>query len=193
MSRSLIAVLVVAGLVVGAFLLISLPRAIRYLLGNNLDLIVAEAEGIDGVVVLDAGGNQDIMLEDIWLELEIDGVPVSFSQVTWNSFHQTDHLAVYRIGEWGFKLRGYRAPNLGPGKPARDASMWGTRLSLGRDGDWCPPTGGPVGNIPEFVRRLPELIKDIAAIPEGPPGVYLGRGPGTNALYHLWVYRVRRE
>ena len=97
MRRTWIALLVVAGLVVVAVLLVGLSRGIRYVLGNSLDMIVAEAEGIEGVVVLDVGGNQDITLEDIWIELEIDGVPVGFSQVTWSSFHDTDHIGVYRI------------------------------------------------------------------------------------------------
>ena len=156
------------------------------------------ATAIDGVKVLEVDGNHDTTLESIWLDMEYRGERLYFGNVTPASFSDVPHLGVAQIGPWVFTVRGYVA---GKEPVEEHCRSVGGGLDFGSEGDVGARLEPPIRSIPEFLRRLPEMRRIVATLPDEPPGERIGTdehrvivtATGELKTTPLWVWAYRER
>jgi hypothetical protein len=156
---------------------------------------------VSGATVHEVDGVDDFGLENIWLDLEYRGERFRFCDVTTDSFEETGHLRVSRVGLSQFRVYGFER---GREPPPRETladhcyTMGGT-LDFGPQGDVGASLSPPIRSIPAFLARLSEVRRIVEGVPVEHPGICIGEdehvvdiiATGKKKVTPLWCWAVR--
>jgi hypothetical protein len=127
-------------------------------------------EAIDGVVSVEAGGNEDVTLEDIWAKIRLrTGGELWLFQLTSRSFSGTSPVVVGKAGDLFPKFSAHRS--------------WGIAAEFGGGGLFAGQLSRPILNAGEAVARYEEISAALQSWPRCPEFATLADPNGGEVRY----------
>lgn len=155
---------------------------------SELLFFVSECKKIPGVQVLDAWGNVDTSLADIWVRIDVAGKGVMrFEQLTDEAFRKTGALWLNKIGPfeihvWGLAFRG------SVGKDGVEVRSHGGRrqVNIAEDSPIPELRSLSITNVQDAVESFDDLLAVVSNWPRHPQRMDIVLRDGT--VRHLSVY-----
>jgi hypothetical protein len=137
----------------GVLSLTLLGGACRWYYFRELRMVTAELNAIPGIRVLEAWGNEDLRLEDIWTSIAIaNGPTVRLFNLSQASFANAGGFCLDLIDDYDIRWTGY-------------GRFWGPSTSPGHSGSNCLHFGGGQTDLPQLfpagINTVSDLIRSV--------------------------------
>lgn len=142
-----------------------------------------------GVKILKAGDNEDLTFEDIYATVELNGIVITFQQLTTDAFESPDSIIVSRVGPYLPSTRGCARLQYSNVRKIADGSQtperfYGTSIDIGRQGDYGSMLSLTYKNVQDVMDRANELGELLRSWPVEPDERYVD---GSRKIYTYWV------
>ena len=168
MRAKLLATTIAASVLLAACGLFVLYRC-RYRM--PLTAVEKMAAAIPGVVVVDSGGNLDVTLQDLWLDIEFRGHTIALVNVTEESFRGGGKVDVAAFDRWRFVCRGFAS---GADPQTEREVRTSAFIEFGRNGLMTQVLPRSLGSVGEFLDSIEDVESVILGLPVEAPGVCIG-------------------
>lgn len=164
---------IMLGVIVGVFCLFLLAFWMYWRWGyyDELNLVKAEIQKINGVHLIAAGGNEDLKLEDIFAEIDVSNKgKLRLNNLTPNSFTKGDKMVIEQIGNLSplVKEYGYQGVSMiATGEQIKSPS-YGTRIQLNRESEFKPLFPFKAETVQDVILHYDDIYAIISKWPNCP-------------------------
>jgi hypothetical protein len=160
---------------------------------GEFNAVKERLSSIAGVEIINAGGNEDLTFEDIYATVEINGIILTFQQLTTDSFESPDSIIISRVGSYVPSVRGCARLQYSQMRKIADGSrtperFYGTSIDIGLQGEFGSMLSPPYKNVQDVLARANELGEHLRSWPAEADERYLD---GSQKIYTYWVQATR--
>ena len=143
---------------------------------------------MEGVALIDAWGHEDITFEDIGALVEVeDKGPITFVQLSPDSFSSTSKICLQSIGPYQFEYNGTGyagVKNNETGEPMI-SQFHGSSIEIGEDGWFAGFFPSKIEKVQDVFKKYDEICEVISNWPVSPQKEYLRLGDGTEIWFSV--------